>query len=298
MLDENDVLTLDAAARWKKTVADALDTIVTWQQEDDEGKAAYSVLLLQSPLPQTFFADTQRLAIAGLAFPTVDAKLLWEVYKLITTWHADHFAKVPKHLGPLFDTVVGQANVIEAGVLNRKVPAEKTQAEGAKPKDEAANNPNGPRGMMPLTEAAETFGFKTKQLSHFLDLHPEVKQDRPRTKTGKPHERRRLVDIVGLAKAVSGDAAIMRDPVRKARNPSPAQRRNNSIGSWNGRSLTASWARVGSNCPATSLLAITNPGFVGVFLAAQNPAIWGFVDCWAWPTNDSPHQRSPKATRT
>jgi hypothetical protein len=73
-------------------------------------------------------------------------------------------------------------------------------------------------GMMALTEATRVFGFKTlKELGGFLDRHPEVKQDRPRTKTGKKHPRRRNVSLVDLACAISKDDKIVSDPMRKAR---------------------------------------------------------------------------------
>lgn len=71
--------------------------------------------------------------------------------------------------------------------------------------------------MMSLSQAARVFAFGTpKELIGFLDRHPKVNQGRPLTKTGKPHPRRRTVDVLDLVRAISRDDAIMSDPARIA----------------------------------------------------------------------------------
>ncbi len=74
------------------------------------------------------------------------------------------------------------------------------------------------RRMMLLTKAQNIFGFKSpKELTCFLDRHPEVGQDRPLTKKCEPNQRRRRVDALALCEAISRDDVIMSDPARKAR---------------------------------------------------------------------------------
>jgi hypothetical protein len=69
-----------------------------------------------------------------------------------------------------------------------------------------------------LSKAQTIFGFKSlKELSCFLDRNPDVEQHRPLTKNGKPHQRRRLIDVISLSRAVSRDDKILSDPVRKGR---------------------------------------------------------------------------------
>ena len=76
----------------------------------------------------------------------------------------------------------------------------------------------GDREMMPLKMATKLFGFESgKTLTCFLDRHPEVEQDRPLTRAGKPHQRRRRVDVLALCKAISRTDAIISDPERRAR---------------------------------------------------------------------------------
>jgi hypothetical protein len=83
---------------------------------------------------------------------------------------------------------------------------------------DAPSNAGAAAVTIALIEATRVFGFKTpKELSCFLDRHPEVKQDRPRTKTGKPHLRRRNVGLLDLAHAISKDDKIISDPMRRAR---------------------------------------------------------------------------------
>ncbi len=85
--------------------------------------------------------------------------------------------------------------------------------------------PSDPAKMLLLSKATTLFGFKwSKELTCFLDRHPEVVQDRPLTKRGTAHLRRRRVDVLALVKAVSRDDAIMSDPARKARMESRLQR--------------------------------------------------------------------------
>ena len=84
---------------------------------------------------------------------------------------------------------------------------------------------NDPARMMLLTKAQGVFGFKSaKELTCFLDHHPEVGQGRPRKKDGTPHKRKRLVDALALSRAISRDDAIMSDPVRRSRMQSRLQR--------------------------------------------------------------------------
>jgi hypothetical protein len=69
---------------------------------------------------------------------------------------------------------------------------------------------------LPLTKAQHVFGFKsTKELTCFLERNPDVKQDRPKTKDGKPNQRRRLIDVLSLSRAISRDDTILSDPARK-----------------------------------------------------------------------------------
>jgi hypothetical protein len=90
---------------------------------------------------------------------------------------------------------------------------------------------NDPTRMLLLTKAQGVFGFQTaKELTCFLDRHPEVRQGQPRKKDGTPHKRKRLVDALGLSKAISRDDAIMSDPRRRARMQSRIQRAQFSKG--------------------------------------------------------------------
>jgi hypothetical protein len=72
--------------------------------------------------------------------------------------------------------------------------------------------------MMSLAEAKRIFGFRTpKELDWFLKKHPEVQQDRPLTKAGTPHKRRRTVSVLGLSRAIAQDDKILSDPARRRR---------------------------------------------------------------------------------
>lgn len=72
--------------------------------------------------------------------------------------------------------------------------------------------------MILLSEARKLFGFKSnKELMCFLERYPDVKQDRPLAKNGKPHSRRRNVSVLGLVRAISQDDKILSDPARKKR---------------------------------------------------------------------------------
>ena len=68
-----------------------------------------------------------------------------------------------------------------------------------------------------VSVARRILGFRSqKELDGFLARHPEVEQDRPKTKDGRPHGRRRIISILQLVRAVSRDDAIMSDPKRRA----------------------------------------------------------------------------------
>jgi hypothetical protein len=70
----------------------------------------------------------------------------------------------------------------------------------------------------PAKEVRDVFGFKTqKQLDCFLERHAEVKQMRPLTRGGTENQRRRMIDVLGMVRAISTDTAIMGDSRRRAR---------------------------------------------------------------------------------
>ncbi|MGA2059999.1 MAG: hypothetical protein ABSG67_05920 [Thermoguttaceae bacterium] len=97
----------------------------------------------------------------------------------------------------------------EADRIEAEVAVNKTAAVAAQAKN---------REMMLLTKAQNIFGFKSpKALTCFLDRHPNVGQDKPLTKAGKPNKRRRQIDVLALCEAISRDDAIMSDPARRAK---------------------------------------------------------------------------------
>lgn len=96
--------------------------------------------------------------------------------------------------------------------------ADELRGEAQQAKASASGDPEDDTIQFSLTDAKRVFGFKsTKELTCFLDRHPEVKQDRPLTKTGKKHSRRRNVSLLDLARAISRDDKIISDPARRAR---------------------------------------------------------------------------------
>ena len=112
------------------------------------------------------------------------------------------------------------ANGIRSNIF-ATVLAERVQAAARFLAEELEANGGSPDGgdkMLLLTEAKRVFGFKsTKELDCFLENHPEVKQDRPLTKGGTPHSRRRIISVLGLCRAISQDDKILSDPARKHR---------------------------------------------------------------------------------
>jgi hypothetical protein len=139
-------------------------------------------------------------------------------------WQA-HFIEKDRLLAAYVDCGGDIAN-LDGRTLVPEASADWMQRETAgtgRVKGEAAGE--GGARMILLTKASNMFGFgTTKEFDCFLSRHPNVRQDRPPTEKGLPHQRRRRVDLVDLVQAISRDDAIMSDPGRRARMQSRIQK--------------------------------------------------------------------------